>query len=124
MIKNERRLMIGTVVLLIAAAGLHAADELERQFRELPMKARRLTGPLFWMHGDANETKERLEAYIEKVAEGGNGNEGTAVIVFQGGCACVPGSWILRREPRLQAPRISSPAFGKLEEELLSVRVF
>jgi len=26
--------------------------ELERQFRELPMEARRLTGPLFWLHGD------------------------------------------------------------------------
>ncbi len=47
--------------------------EIEKQFRELPMEARRLTGPLFWMHGDANETKERLEMYLGKVAEGGNG---------------------------------------------------
>lgn len=38
------------------------------------MEARRLTGPLFWMHGDANETPERLGYYLEKVAEGGNGS--------------------------------------------------
>jgi hypothetical protein len=44
---------------------------LERQFRELPIDARRLTGPLFWLHGD--ETKDRLEMYVGKVAEGGNG---------------------------------------------------
>ena len=44
---------------------------LERQFRELPMEARRLLGPLFWLHGD--ETRERLEMYVAKVAEGGNG---------------------------------------------------
>jgi hypothetical protein len=48
-------------------------DILEKQFSELPMEARRLTGPLFWLHGDENETKERLEMYLEKVAEGGNG---------------------------------------------------
>lgn len=48
-------------------------DPLETQFRELPMEARRLTGPLFWLHGDANETRQRLESYLEKVAEGGNG---------------------------------------------------
>ncbi|MCC6124836.1 MAG: hypothetical protein IT426_07740 [Pirellulales bacterium] len=47
------------------------ASSLERQFRELPMAARRLTGPLFWLHGD--ESKERLEAYVEKVSQGGNG---------------------------------------------------
>ena len=43
----------------------------EKQFRELPMEARRLTGPLFWLHGD--ETAEQLENTLEKVAEGGNG---------------------------------------------------
>ncbi len=53
---------------LIASA---AADTLEQQFRELPMETRRLTGPLFWLHGD--ETPERLEMYVGKVAEGGNG---------------------------------------------------
>ena len=46
--------------------------ELERQFRELPMEARRLTGPLFWLHGD--ESQQRLESYVAKVAEGGNGS--------------------------------------------------
>jgi hypothetical protein len=46
-------------------------DTLEQQFRGLPMEARRLTGPLFWLHGD--ESQELLEAYVEKVAEGGNG---------------------------------------------------
>jgi hypothetical protein len=47
---------------------------MESRFRDLPMDARRLTGPLFWMHGDANETPERLGYYLEKVAEGGNGS--------------------------------------------------
>ncbi|HEY5910344.1 MAG TPA: glycosyl hydrolase [Verrucomicrobiae bacterium] len=35
------------------------------------METRRLTGPLFWLHGD--ESKERLEMYVGKVGEGGNG---------------------------------------------------
>ena len=65
---------IGFVALLFSPMSLQAADTLEAQFRELPMEARRLTGPLFWMHGDENETKARLEAYVEKVAEGGNGS--------------------------------------------------
>lgn len=45
--------------------------EVERRFRELPMEARRLTGPLFWLHGD--ESRERLETYLDRVAESGNG---------------------------------------------------
>ncbi len=45
--------------------------DLERQFRQLPMEARRLTGPLFWLHGD--ESPQRLTEYVAKVAEGGNG---------------------------------------------------
>ncbi|HOD50765.1 MAG TPA: glycosyl hydrolase [Candidatus Hydrogenedentes bacterium] len=48
-----------------------ALDELERVFTEVPMEARRWTGPLFWLHGD--ESRERLEMYLGKVAEGGNG---------------------------------------------------
>jgi len=44
---------------------------LERQFRELPSECRRLTGPLFWLHGD--EPAERLAMVLGKVAEGGNG---------------------------------------------------
>src|SRR5512135_2419281 len=58
-------------VLVLGASCMCAADTLEKQFRELPMEARRLTGPLFWLHGD--ESKERLETYVGKVAEGGNG---------------------------------------------------
>lgn len=46
-------------------------SSLESRFRKLPMEARRLTGPLFWLHGD--ESPERLESYLERVAEGGNG---------------------------------------------------
>jgi len=62
-------LMVGS----LASAGEPSIRELEEQFRTLPMDARRLTGPLFWLHGDARETKEHLEMYLEKVAEGGNG---------------------------------------------------
>ncbi len=58
------------------STGLAAGPEpdwgkLETQFRTLPMEARRLTGPLFWLHGD--ESRDRLETYVGKVAEGGNG---------------------------------------------------
>lgn len=54
-----------------ARAAGSSITALERQFRELPPEARRLTGPLFWLHGD--EGQERLEMYVGKVAEGGNG---------------------------------------------------
>ncbi|MEI6278217.1 MAG: glycosyl hydrolase [Verrucomicrobiae bacterium] len=62
------------LVLSIPSAAI--ADEpsmgtVEKQFRELPMDARRLTGPLFWMHG--TETKDDLERELDRVAEGGNG---------------------------------------------------
>ena len=46
--------------------------KMEALFRELPMEAKRLTGPLFWLHGD--ESKDRLEMYLDKVAESGNGS--------------------------------------------------
>jgi len=45
--------------------------ELERQFREMPMESRRFVQPLFWLHGD--ESKERLELLIDKMAESGCG---------------------------------------------------
>ena len=72
-----------TTLLLSAMDSAWAADAnnrssssgiaaLEQQFRELPPDARRLTGPLFWLHGD--DSKERLEMYVGKVAEGGNGS--------------------------------------------------
>ncbi|MCX6376748.1 MAG: hypothetical protein NTU88_12070 [Armatimonadetes bacterium] len=66
------------IVCLLAIASTAQGDVsfsvLERQFREMPMEARRLTGPLFWLHGDANETKERLELHLDKVAEDHNGS--------------------------------------------------
>ena len=46
-------------------------EKLQQQFINLPIEAQRLSGPLFWLHGD--ESKEKLEMYVEKVAEGGNG---------------------------------------------------
>jgi hypothetical protein len=68
-------LMTGGLCLgAIAGAALAGQDDfavLERQFRELPMEARRLLGPLFFLHGD--DTPERLKMYVAKVAEGGNG---------------------------------------------------
>ncbi len=60
------------VVGRLALAGEPTIVEVETQFRALPMAARRLTGPLFWLHG--TENKERLEQYVAKVAEGGNGS--------------------------------------------------
>ena len=58
-----------TVSAAFAAEGDFA--DLERQFQQLPIEARRLIGPLFWLHGD--ESRQRLEMYVGKVAEGGNG---------------------------------------------------
>jgi len=73
------RRLITVLAIAVCALPCAAADEsnwsaLEKQFREMPMEARRLTGPLFWLHGDDNETKERLEMYLGKVAEGHNGS--------------------------------------------------
>jgi hypothetical protein len=61
---------------VVAAAPAFAAPQddfaaIEKQFVEMPMEARRLTGPLFWLHG--TESRERLQMYIEKVAESHNG---------------------------------------------------
>jgi hypothetical protein len=60
-------------VFLAFSAGAQEPDlaTLERQFREVPKEARRLAGPLFWLHGD--ESPERLATMLEKVAESGNG---------------------------------------------------
>ncbi|TWT85057.1 hypothetical protein CA13_65390 [Planctomycetes bacterium CA13] len=72
-----RSLVFFPLVMVFAyftAAVGHAEDnfaEVERHFRELPMEARYLTGPLYWLHGD--ESKATLEHYVEKIAEGGNG---------------------------------------------------
>ena len=56
---------------VLAGSSEPGMEQIEKQFRDLPMDARQLTGPLFWLHGD--DTKERLEMYVDKVAEGGNG---------------------------------------------------
>lgn len=59
------------VILLAAAVQAESIETLQQRFKELPPDARRLTGPLFWLHGD--ESRDRLENYVQKVAEGGNG---------------------------------------------------
>ena len=63
-------LWLGMLISATFAAPGDFAD-LERQFQQLPIEARRLVGPLFWLHGD--ESPERLDMYVGKVAEGGNG---------------------------------------------------
>jgi len=67
-------LLICATIAVPCFAALSGPDLTERQFTQLPMEARRLTGPLFWLHGDARETKDRLDLFIRKVAEGGNGS--------------------------------------------------
>ena len=52
-------------------AGEMSFEQMRKSFRDVPMEARRHVGPLFWLHGD--ESPERLETYVDKVAEGGNG---------------------------------------------------
>jgi hypothetical protein len=68
--------MLGLLSSIAVAATTHGTAEtfatIEKNFRELPMEARSLTGPLFWMHGD--ESKERLESYLDTITEGGNGS--------------------------------------------------
>ena len=73
--------IVGGITLIPGVLGSHSAEyagaaepdfsTVEKQFRELSADARRLTGPLFWLHGD--ESRDRLEMYVGKVAEGGNG---------------------------------------------------
>ncbi len=64
---------LGTMVSACLAVDRKEDDmaKLEQQFRTLPLEARRSLGPLFWLHGD--ESRQRLETYVGKVAEGGNG---------------------------------------------------
>jgi hypothetical protein len=63
-------------IVLILCAGffwssIGGAATLDEQFKTLPMEAKRYTGPLFWLHGD--ESPERLNTILTKVAESGNG---------------------------------------------------
>ena len=68
-------LLFGGLCSLCLPLGAQAPEPdfatVERQFRELPPEARRLTGPLFWLHGD--ESEARLRELVDKVQEGGNG---------------------------------------------------
>jgi hypothetical protein len=70
-------------------------------------------------------SQAQARQYIFRTVPEEEGEEAdrTPLVLFQGACACVPGSWVLRREARFKAPRVSSPTFGKLEEQPLSVRV-
>ena len=67
--------LVRLCVTCLAVTSVRSAEPsfqvLEKQFRELPMEARRLTGPLFWLHGDKSE--EELKATLKRVAESGNG---------------------------------------------------
>ena len=75
-ITPSRRLFALAMLLALAlpasARKLPAPSPLERQFRELPMAARRDVCPLFWLHGD--ESKATLRESLQKLAEGGNGS--------------------------------------------------
>jgi len=79
---NLTRSAFVILVLLLRGGVLSAAENpavsthppevpLETQFRELPMESRRLTGPLFWLHG--TQSADRIRTVLQKVAEGGNG---------------------------------------------------
>ena len=70
-------------------------------------------------------SQPQARQYVFRTVTAGHGEdrEGIPVALFQGAPACLPASWVLRREPRLEAPRVASPGFGKLEEQALSVRI-
>ncbi len=59
--------LVGLAVSFVAAGAEPDWATLERQFREMPMEARRFVQPLFWLHGD--DTKEQLELEIQKLAD-------------------------------------------------------
>ena len=55
-IQSKNTVAILTTMALVTTSMVTAGPvaTIEKNFRELPMEARRLTGPLFWMHGDEN----------------------------------------------------------------------
>ncbi len=57
--------------LVWPGSGQGSIEDLEQEFKTLPMEARSHTGPLFWLHGD--ESRAQLEGELQKVLEGGNG---------------------------------------------------
>ncbi len=67
--KTAAILLFSLPLAIIATADWPA---IERDFRELPMEARRFTGPLFWLHGD--ETPERLTETLQRIYESGCGS--------------------------------------------------
>lgn len=61
----------GTATWLIGNTAFAASyDNLRSEFTNLPL-SKRLTMPLFWVHG---EPKEILLDYVDRIKEGGNGN--------------------------------------------------
>jgi hypothetical protein len=70
-------------------------------------------------------SQARANLYIFRTVfpRSGADEEANPLVLFQPPCACLPGPWLLRREPHRQAPRLSAPASGRLEEQALSVRV-
>jgi len=64
--------LIAGCVCMSSKAQEPSIQTLEQQFKRLPMESRRLTGPLFWLHG--NDKPDRLRMYVDKVKEGGNGS--------------------------------------------------
>ncbi len=72
---NTKILIAGTCLWTVLSGAPRAAGDdialLEKQFVGVPMEARRLTGPLFWLHGD--ESRAQLEGELQKVLEGHNG---------------------------------------------------
>jgi len=73
--KSQLLVMASSMVVAVslqAAGGEPSLQELERQFRDVPMEARRFTGPLYWLHGD--ESQAQLEGELARVLEGHNGN--------------------------------------------------
>ena len=74
--QNRNLSFLFVMTVFLAASPAFAAEasgivQLEEQFRTMPMEARRMTGPLFWMHGD--ESRSQLEAELQNVVEGHNG---------------------------------------------------
>jgi hypothetical protein len=121
---------------------LQSDEEIERFGWELPaVFFQRDTGPIFQASPEEElfifstpfdrglpaflSSQAQARQYIFRTVMAGRELDGdrTPVVLFQGGCACLPGPWILHREQAYEAPRVSSPTFGKLEEEPLSVRV-
>lgn len=66
------RAILSLVWIVLSSSSWGDAVSLQDSFTNLPPSARRLTGPLFWLHGD--ESPERLDLILSKAAEGGNGS--------------------------------------------------